>query len=528
MYTRPDVSLEDRMEIFSRHWRYGDERGATSELADEWGVSRRFIYDLRARVREAIEAKPAGRRRSDRSGDECERLRMQVAYLEADCETLRGELAAERHGRDERRFRLLMELAMAPVSEDKIARCLGAAFDRAPSSGWVHAELERAGEAALRIMNKEEVREALTEAALDEIFAGRRPILTIVDPATMMAVVPEAAEDRKGETWGRALDAYPNLSLAISDQGSGLLKGVELRGGVEHQADLFHIKRSLRRELRRLERGCYECMEEVETARRLVERERLLESARVQARIELDEKTAALDRLLSAFDWTELIVGWVEEQTEVYDTRRQRLRTYIEAQRVVDEALELLAEVDVLDTSAVSVIIKGARAGLFTFLQVLERRLASIDVRWRPVTGPRAAMFSAVARVWHEQRRASGRRRDQERYLTALSGLVYWSKRTENLSEVIEQVFEAIERVVRASSAVESFNSILRPYASVKKRLSQRYLALVAFYWNTHRIAGRGKRTPFEQAGVDLGSDDWVELLEVELRRMATESTMLN
>ena len=53
MYTRADVSAEDRMEIFSRHWRYGDERGTTTELAREWSVSRRFIYDLRARVRGA-------------------------------------------------------------------------------------------------------------------------------------------------------------------------------------------------------------------------------------------------------------------------------------------------------------------------------------------------------------------------------------------------------------------------------------------------------------------------------------------
>ena len=97
---------------------------------------------------------------------------------------------------------------------------------------------------------------------------------------------------------GRALDASPNLSLAISDQGSGLLKGVELRGGVDHQADLFHVKLSLRRELRRLERGCYERMEEVEAARRLVERERLLESARVQARIERVEKAVPSARRL--------------------------------------------------------------------------------------------------------------------------------------------------------------------------------------------------------------------------------------
>jgi hypothetical protein len=85
---------------------------------------------------------------------------------------------------------------------------------------------------------------------------------------------------------------------------------------------------------------------------------------------------------------------------------------------------------------------------------------------------------------------------------------------------VVARIFDALERVVRASSAVESLNNILRPCASVKKRLGQPYLALIAFYWNCHRIPQRGGRTPFEMAGADLGSDDWVELLDREMRRM--------
>lgn len=82
--------------------------------------------------------------------------------------------------------------------------------------------------------------------------------------------------------------------------------------------------------------------------------------------------------------------------------------------------------------------------------------------------------------------------------------------------------------MVRASSAVECINSILRPYASVKKRLNQRFLALIAFYWNMHPIPGRGKRTPFQENGVDLGSDDWVELIEREIRLMAESAAAMN
>jgi hypothetical protein len=65
---------------------------------------------------------------------------------------------------------------------------------------------------------------------------------------------------------------------------------------------------------------------------------------------------------------------------------------------------------------------------------------------------------------------------------------------------------------------VECFNSLLRPYISVKKHLSAGFLALIALYWNTHPRAQRGHKTPLELAGVELGDDDWVRLIEHEMR----------
>ena len=80
------------------------------------------------------------------------------------------------------------------------------------------------------------------------------------------------------------------------------------------------------------------------------------------------------------------------------------------------------------------------------------------------------------------------------------------------------QVYEALEQIVRAFSAVECFNSLLRPYISVKKHLSQEFLALIALYHNTRPLKQRGHQTPFQLAGVDLGEDDWVRLLAHEMR----------
>ena len=90
-----------------------------------------------------------GRKAEDSAPREVERLRQRVRELEADCETLRGQLEIAERLPEERRQRLLLELAMCPVSEEKIARCLKAAFYQAPSTGWINQQINRAGAAAL-------------------------------------------------------------------------------------------------------------------------------------------------------------------------------------------------------------------------------------------------------------------------------------------------------------------------------------------------------------------------------------------
>src|SRR5207237_10780449 len=114
-------------------------------------------------------------------------------------------------------------------------------------------------------------------------------------------------------------------------------------------ADLFHFKRNLRRAVRRLESSCYHSIELVEKARELTLSTRLLDSARIQAVIEHQQKAEALDTKLEAFDWLEIIISYLEEGISVFDFRRQSLRTYREGQSLICEVLELLDQISGLN-----------------------------------------------------------------------------------------------------------------------------------------------------------------------------------
>ena len=78
------------------------------------------------------------------------------------------------------------------------------------------------------------------------------------------------------------------------------------------------------------------------------------------------------------------------------------------------------------------------------------------------------------------------------------------------------KVFGVLSEIVQASSLVESFNSILRPFInSAKGQVSQELLNLVMFYHN-HRVFKRGKRqvqAPVEILTGQKLQKSWIDLL---------------
>ncbi len=94
-------------------------------------------------------------------------------------------------------------------------------------------------------MLDERIRPRVIEGAFDEIFVGRTPVLMGVEPASLCWVLGQMADNREGQTWARQLEHFPSLEYAITDAGSGLLKGLSLTNAsrpqpLEHSLDVFH------------------------------------------------------------------------------------------------------------------------------------------------------------------------------------------------------------------------------------------------------------------------------------------------
>ena len=80
-----------------------------------------------------------------------------------------------------------------------------------------------------------------------------------------------------------------------------------------------------------------------------------------------------------------------------------------------------------------------------------------------------------------------------------------------------------LERVVRASSAVECVNSVVRMHQGRHRHVSQGLLDLKRLYWNC-RVFREGKRkgkSPYELLGLHLPSSNWWQLLQMTPEELA-------
>ena len=87
-----------------------------------------------------------------------------------------------------------------------------------------------------------------------------------------------------------------------------------------------------------------------------------------------------------------------------------------------------------------------------------------------------------------------------------------------NWREWYLQVAVVLRGTVRASSAVECMNSILRMHQARHRNMTQGMLDVKRLYWNTRVFRG-GKRKgkcPYEHLGLKLASYDFWDLLKDE------------
>lgn len=334
----------------------------------------------------------------------------------------------------------------------------------------------------------------------------------------MTAVFCRAAADRKATTWEGLLVPFPRLEFAVSDAAKGIAKAVAQRAAarrddpsappLEHGLDVFHTAMEAHRVLARHWRRAEAAWEKAEGA------EAELAGAKrqgIDARGPARAARAAWGRAIAAFEEAERLEsawGRTAAALELFDADG-RLNDRIRAEAEIAAALKGLTGPE---WSKVRNFLTDPRS--LASLDRMHRRLESAE--------PRAEWREAMAWRWWLRH---GRVGPSDAITECLRGVARGRELDEEERASYERVAAVLGATVRASSAVECLNSVLRMQQSRHRRMTQPMLDLKRLYWNCRpfRSGPRKDACPYRALGLELSTYDFWELLHTDPARLTQQ-----
>jgi hypothetical protein len=327
----------------------------------------------------------------------------------------------------------------------------------------------------------------------------------------MTAVFCRATADRKAATREGQLAPFSRLEFAVSDAAKGIAAAVAQRAAarrddpsappLEHGLDVFHTAREAQRILARHWRHAEAAWEKAEGAD--VELARAKRQG-IDARGPARASRAAWGRASAAFEEAERLEsawGRAAAALELFDGDG-RLN---DRGRATAEIAAVLKDLTGPEWSKVRSFLNDPRST--AFLERMHRRLESAE--------PRPQWRAAMAWRWWLRRGRVGR---SDAITECLRGVARSRELDAEERASYERVAAVLGNTVRASSAVECMNSVLRMQQSRHRQMTQPMLDLKRLYWNCRafRSGPRKDACPYRGLGLELPTYNFWELLRAD------------
>lgn len=457
--------------------------GVVSQLSRSHGISRQTLYSWKAKGQSALEGAFTPRKGQQKVSPSLERA-------------------------------VLTLLLEGHASYRGIQRCVECLLGEQVSLGMIAAIVQQAGERAQQWL-AQHAPSSERALALDELYSSQRgeAYLSVVDvqSAAVWTTTSPVAVD--GESWTLLLWEMQEQGLhwktLVSDGGKAIGEAVQTVAPTQvMQRDVWHVLHACQQVQGRVDRLVQRLEEQAKTVERQAERLAQGQKARGahpvtdvaahSAQVRHAQYVASSLRYLSSElrRLLEVVVLAPSAQDGILssESRREELAALL---ALLAELAEQAPEGVQRDCKALWRHLQLALPHLVVFAGGLEL------VQQRATEQLGTTAVSLIAWAW--QRRAIlGPRPEQ--LLAALPHA--WRL-------IAGELLRAWDGAVRASSVVENWHSILRPYLAVHRTLSSGMLALVAV-WHNHRVAPRGLhqgRSPLQRSGFSALSSDWLVAL---------------
>jgi hypothetical protein len=403
--------------------------------------------------------------------------------------------------------------------------CLQTAFDEGRSPAFLSALVHEAGQRAGEILAKVNhvVMGAISQAR-DEIFVGHDPILLMVDPRSLVITGLYSAADRDAETWGCVLLFTQDRGVQIKNLAEdGCIpygkscKLAKLYAAI--QKDVWHSLTDVRKVIHDIEREAYRKLEEAEKLEKQLRKQ--WDDAVFTKWVEHNQQ---FEDLLTQINALTFWLGCLWDAVELVDWRNGEIRNRAINQWLADETLKGIKQLSHPRIKKLAERLENQLPEMLTFLDEIAQPLANwqAQVQKHFQDDSYTNCFQrSVARLWRlEHALRNGHKQFRKAALEAGQWLAAWIEDDAQLKLLAEKLIDILERTVRTSSAAETINSVLRPYLDRRRECTdlvsrQLFLNLFVLWFNMHKFdrGPRNDKSPYELAGIDLGTNDWLTLL---------------
>ncbi len=502
------------------HWianaaaRFSGRHGAVTRQAQSRGCSRQTIYNHASEVQQAIRVEHS-------DGPSRERLLRENQELRRENGPLWGWLYQTIEFPQAKQQEFGVRAAAMGLSLNQIVELLTlllgvpAAPGRSTVHRWVRAAARAAGKVLQRLDQRCE--SLVSTACLDEIFFHGRPVFVGVEPQSMTLILAQKGDRLDRAAWLKRLVGWNVLSYVVCDAGTVLQSALSWLAAQRQAAgatlqvslDVFHTTKEARRVLKIVwNRVKKDWKAGVKADLRVARSKRKGEYAQGPA----GAARSAWNRVagtMQRYDAAKASWEMAKAALELFRPDGQlNDRAWAEAR--VQQALPALAG---KAWTTLRHLLQAPEA--FTFLDQLHARLAKLPIEQQ--------LREALVRLWW-LRRSRSDDQAQKAQSILVQAVICW-KLAPDWHTWYRKVTGLLHTAVRASSVVESVNSVLRMHQSRHRTLNQELLDLKRLYWNTRpfRKGRRRDKCPYQLLGLELPSYTFWTILQDE---SAQESTL--
>lgn len=364
-------------------------------------------------------------------------------------------------------------------------------------------------------------------ALRDETFFQGRPMLLLIDPISTTIVAAHVCSDRQSDTWALILLMAKEQGVSLAGLTEDMAKmygnSLKLAGMADkpQQKDVWHIERDGATIGRALERAAYQAMSTgINLEKQLLKEgsDDLFEEKYVPA---VTKEMAAIE----CHDQFETWLTDLHDALALVDIRSGEIRDPVTSQWFLEEILTGIEQIDQKRVKKFARTLRTHQPQLLTCLDWTAKAFAKYDTQlaaYVPDADARLQFIQAVARSWLlDQMLTNGHRQWRSEAQKATSLVKSVTDTDTVLAEFALSLRQILDASGRTSSLIESINSLLKPFFRNRKGVKnqetmQAFLNLFVL-WHNMRVydsrCKRGGKSPFQLAGIDMGTDDWLTLL---------------